>query len=238
MRPIVCIVDRVYQRSKTEFDAADDLQFISVQGDEAQIARAIEENRACVAVLSSDKYEDNLYTSLPYGGLNARYGVGNDCVDKAKATENNLFVTITPDTLDNSVAEHALFLMGFLARKISTLDMAGASKPWETSTEIELFESTLLVIGCGNIGRKVAQIAWAGFGMNVLGFDTADLDADKMLSQYGIQMCLSIEDGLNQADFTTLHLFAMDATRDFVNAGFLSILKEDCVIINTSEGRF
>jgi phosphoglycerate dehydrogenase-like enzyme len=236
LKPIVCIVDEVYQRSKTEFDAADDLQFISVQGDEAQIARAIEENQACAAVLASDKYEDRLYTSLPQGGLIARYGVGHDCVDKAKATENNLFVTITPDTLDNSVAEHALFLMGFLARKFSTSDMAGAGNPWKLSTGMELFESTLFVIGCGNIGRKVAQIASAGFGMNVLGYDTAGLDAGNMFSQYGVQMCLSIEEGLKQAHFISLHLPATDATRDFVNAGFLSMLKEDCVIINTSRG--
>ena len=49
--------------------------------------------------------------------------------------------------------------------------MANAAKTGDPKAYRQLTGRTLGIIGCGNIGRHVAQIASQGFGMRVLGYD-------------------------------------------------------------------
>ena len=237
MQTKVLIVDRVYQRSKVDFNKAMDIEFIVVAKDETVVAEEILKQRVSAVVLATDTYVNTLYESLPEGGMIARYGVGHDGVDKHKATQRKQFVTVTPGVLDNSVAEHAVFLMGCLARKMAIQDAAIKNGNWNKSTGLEFKNKTLLVLGCGGIGRRVAEIASLGFGMNVIGYDTAKLDATEMKEKHGFsEMADSLDSALGEADIVSIHLPAIEATLDTVTAGFLAMMRKGSFIINTSRG--
>ncbi len=237
MKTKVLIVDRIYKRSKNIFDKAADIEFVQVGKEEAQIASAIASQGAGAVVLATEKYTDSLYSAVPKDGLIARYGVGHDGIDKAKAAARGQFVTITPGVLDNSVAEHTIFLLGALAREIAVGDAGLKAGQWGKSTGMELAGKTLAILGCGAIGRKVAKIAAMGLSMNVVAFDVAKLDAQQLKRDCGIsELAASMQQAVAKADVVSIHLPAIDATKDFVNAAFLANMKKTALLINTSRG--
>jgi lactate dehydrogenase-like 2-hydroxyacid dehydrogenase len=188
-------------------------------------------------VLGVEEYANQLYSSLPKGAIIARFGVGHDGVDKQKATEAGIIVTNTPGVLDDSVAEHAIWLMGTLARSIPSQNSLMKSKNWQPQIGNELKGKTLLIVGCGAIGRKVAKIASFGLGMKVLGYDVADLDTKRMKNDFGIEMLEGqIEEEICKADYISIHLPSIDATRNYVNSRFLSHMKNTAYLINTARG--
>jgi phosphoglycerate dehydrogenase-like enzyme len=186
--------------------------------------------------LGVESYVGPLYDVLPHGGVVARFGVGHDGIDKIKATQAGIFVTNTPGVLDDSVAEHAIWLMGSLARNICWHNSEMLKSKWQPRLGIELAGKTLLVIGCGKIGSKVAKIASFGFGMHVIGYDVVQLDHEKMESCGFSEISSSLESVLSQADFVSLHLPSLPQTRHFVQAEFLTAMKSTAYLINTARG--
>ena len=88
MKPVVCVVDRVYQRSKDVFDAADDLQFISVDQSEAQVAKAIIKNKAIATILGlrhtyNTVVGDSMLRGVS-GGERKRVSIGEVLAARAK----------------------------------------------------------------------------------------------------------------------------------------------------------
>jgi lactate dehydrogenase-like 2-hydroxyacid dehydrogenase len=236
MVPIVCVTLKEYQKAKSIFDSCKELKFIPADLQEHLLAETIKSHKASAAVLGVDQYKDELYTALPKGGIILRFGVGHDGVDKKRATEAGLFVTNTPGALDDSVAEHAILLMGSLARQIPQHYSNMRSSQWQPSLGYELRGKNLLVVGCGKIGSKVASIASFGFGMKVIGYDTQPLN-HKEASRFGFaQLIESLDEGIKQADFISLHIPSIPATRKFVSLKFLQMMKSSAYIINTSRG--
>jgi len=237
MKRVVCITEKEYFKAEGIFKSSCEFECMPVGLEEDAISKAVADNKAFGVILGVENYSDKLYTVLPKGGIIARFGVGHDGVDKQKATEASLIATNTPGVLDDSVAEHAIFLIGSLARQIAGHDANMKSKQWQPSLGFELKGRTLLVIGCGNIGCKVAKIASMGFGMNVVGYDVCKLDAEQLRQDWGMER---IADDLNKelgaTDFVSLHIPAIEATRHFVNSSFLSNMKRDAFLINTSRG--
>jgi len=81
------------------------------------------------------------------GAIIARFGVGHDSVNKPLARQHSIVVTNTPGVLDVSVAEHALWLMGCLARKISRLEARLRAGEFAGEVGMELRGKTLGVLG-------------------------------------------------------------------------------------------
>jgi phosphoglycerate dehydrogenase-like enzyme len=237
MKLKVLVEKGIYERSSDDFKKAGDIEFIPAAREESKLADEVTAAAAAAVVLATDKYSGLLYDALPEGALIARYGVGHDGVDKARAAKKGQYVTITPGVLDVSVAEHAIFLMGALARKVAGTDAEIKKGGWLKSSGIELNGKTLLILGCGAIGRRTASIASFGFGMNVIGYDTAELDARVMKQKYGIsEVTSSLDQALGLADFVSVHLPSIDATRDFINADFIAGMKPSAFIVNTARG--
>ncbi len=237
MKTKVLIVDRIYERSEDMFSSAVDIEFIVVGSGEQEISAKIAETKAKAVVLATEKYTGSLYDTLAEGGLIARYGVGHDGIDKSLATAKRQPVVITPAVLDNSVAEHSVFLAGASLRNIASSDAAIKAGGWTKSTGSELYGKTLAIIGCGAIGKKVAKIASFGFGMNVVAFDVAKLDTTELKDKFGITALTSdYAEAIKDADIVSIHLPALEATKDFVNAEFLSQMKPTATLVNTSRG--
>lgn len=97
----------------------------------------------------------------------------------------------------------------------------------------ELRGSTLGIIGLGAIGSMLAESA-IQLGMNVIGFDpeiTVDA-AWRLPSQ--VRKAASVDDLVKRADFVSLHVPLLPATKDLINAERIKLMKKGAILLNFS----
>jgi D-3-phosphoglycerate dehydrogenase len=164
------------------------------------------------------------------------FGVGYDGVDIPACTRKGVLVGVANGTNDLSVAEHAMMLMLAVARRTVEYDASVRAGTWMIQTGRrmhELAERTVLVVGYGRIGTRVARLCTA-FGMKVMvndpAFPTPRIAADGHIPAPDLMAALP------QADVVTLHLPLYAQTRGMVNAGFLPRMKPTAWLINTARG--
>jgi len=228
---VVVVTEPEYRKAEDAFLAAAGrgLRCLCAPHPEEQLAGVVREHGARHAILGVEKYEEELYAALPAGGVLARFGVGFDGLDLARATAAGLYCTNTPGVLDRSVAEHTLALMLAAARNVCGREnrVVGA----------ELAGLKLAVIGCGAIGCRVAAIASRGLGMNVTGCEVRDLDVAAMKREHGFgDVVEEFEEAVDGADFVSLHLPLVDATRGFLNASRIAAIPPGAWLLNTARG--
>ncbi len=85
----------------------------------------------------------------------------------------------------------------------------------------------------GNIGRRVAYLYSAGFGMNVIGYDPF-VSAEDFPSD--VDRVEHLEDLLSQADFVTLHTPLTAETQHLIDGERLAQMKPDNILINATRG--
>jgi phosphoglycerate dehydrogenase-like enzyme len=238
MQPICIVVTKPeYNKAADYFDAQPDMQAVVVTPEEHCVAEAIRRNAASAAVLGVEAYRDQLYEALPPGGVISRFGVGHDGIDKTAATRARLFVTNTPGVLEDAVAEHAIALMLAVIKEIPAFVRTVAQNRWEPLQTTELRGKTLAILGCGAIGRRVARAAAYGFGVRVLGYDVDLKNKHELREKWGFEdVCSDLNCVVGQADFISLHIPAMDATKHFLNADLLRKVRHTAVLINTARG--
>ena len=95
----------------------------------------------------------------------------------------------------------------------------------------ELRGSTLGIIGLGAIGSMLAESA-IQLGMNVVGFDPEiTVDAAWRLPST-VRKATSVDDLVRRADFISLHVPLVPATRDLINAERVKLMKKGCILLN------
>ena len=97
----------------------------------------------------------------------------------------------------------------------------------------ELPRQTLGVIGLGKVGSLVADAA-IKLGMQVLGYDPhITVDAAWGLPSQ-VSKANSVEEVLKAADFVTLHVPLVEATKNLINAERLTLLRANSILLNFS----
>lgn len=164
----------------------------------------------------------------------SRHGVGFDNVPVDLCTEMNIPVTIVGPVNAVSVSEHTMFLLLAAARVGIELDSAvreGRFAARANTLSVELNGKTLLLIGCGRIGTKVAHRATA-LGMRVLVFDPYLSDSTDM----PITLIGSLGEALKQADAVSLHVPLTDETQGILGERELALLPQGAIVVNASRG--
>ncbi|MBC55058.1 MAG: 3-phosphoglycerate dehydrogenase [Gammaproteobacteria bacterium] len=178
----------------------------------------------------------------------ARAGAGVNNVPLPACTDQGIVVFNTPGANANAVKE--LVLSGMLLasrgilpgmRYISELkdmtDNAEMSRLLEAEKKrfagSELAGKTLGVIGLGAIGSLVAGMA-IDLGMTVLGYDPAlSVDAAWRLPNQ-VQKIENISALLGNADYVSLHLPVLDATRNLISTDLVAAMKPGLCLLNFS----
>jgi D-3-phosphoglycerate dehydrogenase / 2-oxoglutarate reductase len=164
----------------------------------------------------------------------SRHGVGFDAVDVSALNARKIPLCIVGDVNSRAVAEHTLMLMLSAARRIALHDQAVRSGNWNERNRFDATEldgKTLLLLGFGRIGRRVALLAQA-FGMSILAYDPF-VDPETM----NVLMCQkveSIEIALPLADFVSLHLPASKGP--VIGSVELARMKSTAILINAARG--
>ncbi|HMF98283.1 MAG TPA: NAD(P)-dependent oxidoreductase [Vicinamibacterales bacterium] len=234
-KPTVLVTELEYRKAEPTFSTAPGLRCMSAPVEEAELALAIKDSRASSVVVGARGYIGPLYGSLPAGGVIARFGVGHDGIDKAKATAAGLLCTNTPGVLNQSVAEHTMLLVGAAARALLPMSTAMARQAWEPATGVELRGKRLAIIGCGGIGREVARIAEGGYGMVVIGCSRPDVPPPAALPHFSA-VTNDFAAAVRDADFVSLHLSASRENLHWLNRERLACLRERSWLINTARG--
>jgi len=180
----------------------------------------------------------------------ARAGAGVNNVPVSKCTESGVVVFNTPGANANAVKE--LVLTGLLlscrgiTQGINFIDGLDCSvQPKELAKQMEaqkkqfkgseLAGKTLGIVGLGAIGSMVADMALS-LGMNVVGYDPAISVESAWRLSSRIQKMDNLTSLMTRSDYISLHVPAIDATRNMVNAENLSMVKPDATLLNFSRG--
>lgn len=164
-----------------------------------------------------------------------RHGVGLDMIPMESATSHGIPVANVPGSNAEAVAEHAIAGMLLVARRIHTMDREIRSIDWPTARKhadasTELCGRTLGVVGMGNVGTRVAEIASAGFRMRVLGTPTRSRALPAFVEAAQV-------DGIFAgSDFIVLACPLTPETRHLVNAARLAHMKPGAAIVNVARG--
>jgi len=173
-----------------------------------------------------------------------RAGAGTNNIPVKKLSERGVPVFNAPGANANAVKELVIAGMLMGARNLVPAlkfveGLSGTDEEMHKATEagkkhfagMELPGRTLGVIGLGAIGSHIAEAA-IKLGMNVVGFDPAiTVDAAWRLPSQ-VKRAENVEDVLRMADFVTLHVPLVDATRNLINAQRVSVMRPGAVLLN------
>ena len=221
--------------------------FVPVDDDEQSLAKLIAESGVRAFIADVVAYRGALYDALPPGGVIARFGVGHDGIDKAKATARGLWVLNTPGVLDNAVAEQAVFMLGALARNILHLDRSLKQGAWSPQRGIELQGRSVAVLGFGRIGQRLSRKLAFGFGMDVTAVDLRpESDAAHRSRHKGVpgfradcghhNYSTDIFSALPHAEFVVLLLAATPQTRQLAGERFFRAMRSGARLVNGARG--
>ena len=166
----------------------------------------------------------------------ARHGVGYDAVDVAALTRHNIPLMVTGIANSPSVAEQALYFMLELAKRGAALDAMVKQSRWAdrlAQLPVDLFGKTVLIIGFGRIGTRVAKSCLA-IGMTVLVYDPYVQAA--AVTAAGCSPVSELNAALSRSDFVTIHCPKTDETRGMFDAVRLRQMKPTAYLVNTARG--
>lgn len=171
----------------------------------------------------------------------ANYAVGYENLDVQEATRRGVWISNTPDTVTPSTADLAWALMLGVSRRLFEGDRAVRSGEFANRKGFDPcyllggdFEGqTLLIVGAGRIGYATAMRS-LGWNMRILyvarsvhpEFEQPPLTARRV----------TLDEGLRQADYVSLHTPLTDETRHLIGRDQLRMMKKNAYLINTARG--
>ncbi|MDB3973419.1 hydroxyacid dehydrogenase [Alphaproteobacteria bacterium] len=187
-----------------------------------------------ILIRSATKLTSNILADCKNLKVVGRAGVGVDNVDLETATKNKILVMNTPLGNLEATAELTIGLMFSLYRHIHLANQSTHDGKWEKSKFMgtELKGKTLGIVGFGNIGQRVAEMA-SVVGMNIITNSNSATDED--LSKLGASK-VSTEQLLTDSDIISLHTKLNDDTKNMLNKTSIATMKSSAVIINCARG--
>jgi len=166
----------------------------------------------------------------------SRHGVGYDNVNLEYLNENNISLGITSTSNAVSVAEHVLTSFLYLSKNIHLSDRLTREGRFNDKSSLpnffELYQKNVVIFGFGRIGKAVAK--------RCLGFDANVYVYDPFISKNVVEEnnCKVIDkiNGIEIADYISIHLPLNADTKNFIDEQELSIMKETGIVVNTARG--
>ena len=185
-------------------------------------------------------FDEETFARLPHLKYIGVCATGYNVVDLEAAKRHGVTVTNVPAYSTESVAQLAWGFILECAGKISLHNSSVRDGDWvrsETfcywlSPVMELAGKTIGIVGYGNIGRRMAEIALA-FRMNVLVYTA---HPEKYISANDTIRFVSLEELWAASDIVTLHCPMNTETEKLICSESISQMKDGIIIINVSRG--
>ena len=160
----------------------------------------------------------------------SRNGTGVDGIDLTAAERRGIAVCRAQGANARGVAELVVGLLFALARSIPFSDGQLKSGEWERRRGVELSGRTLGLVGCGQIGRIVAELG-LGLGMDVRAYDVKPDEAFAPSPRFRYA---GFDEVLGHADFLSLHCPAPPDGKPILTAPQFAKMKAGAYLINTA----
>jgi glyoxylate reductase len=167
----------------------------------------------------------------------SNYAVGFNNIDLKAATAKGIYVTNTPRTLDETTADFIFALILSISRRVVESDnfmRTGKFEGWGAMDFLgfDVYNSTLGIVGMGNIGKAVGRIAYYGFLMKVI---YSDKFIDTKQLKFGAEN-VDFDTLLTESDFVTINVPLKEDTYHLIGERELNMMKKTAFLINTSRG--
>ncbi len=196
--------------------------------------KKIIDNYDGLIIRSATKVRKDLIDSLSNLKIIGRAGAGVDNVDVEAAKNKNIIVMNTPGGNTNATAEHTIGLIFALQRKITFANETTHKGLWEkkNSKGNEIKGKKIGIVGFGNVGKRVAEISNV-LGMNVSIFSSYFETIKDSFPEYN---SCSIDEIIKDSDIISFHCKPNKDGNPIMNKNHLSLMKKNCIIINTARG--
>jgi D-2-hydroxyacid dehydrogenase (NADP+) len=233
----ICFAHAAYRLQERFVARGAPLRSFEVRTLEDLRARIGEADVLCVSGL----WRNELVASAGRLALIQSISAGTDQFSRDQLTQAGIRLASAQGVNERAVAEHAMALMLAIARKLPQARDNQAARRWRgmigeiAAREDELGGKTLVVVGFGRIGARLARLAKA-FDMRVIGVkrDPAVAPpgaADEIVAQSALPTALA------QADFVALTCPLNDSTRGLIGASAFAAMKPTAALINVARGR-
>lgn len=164
-----------------------------------------------------------------------RHGAGFDALDVKACHDNGVQALYAPVANSTSVAETAILLMLECSRNVTVLHKTWVTDFYKAKLKVRkntLSGKTLGIIGCGNIGSRVATRALT-MEMNVLCYDPFKPAKD---FPDGVEVVRDINRIFTESDYVSVHTPNTPLTHNMINKETLAMMKPTAFLINTARG--
>jgi D-2-hydroxyacid dehydrogenase (NADP+) len=196
--------------------------------------------RGADVLVVSGLWRNTLIASAPKLRFVQSFSAGTDQYDKVLFVKRGVRLASAQGANERAVAEHAIALILAITRQLHLARDNQEARRWRgmigdrTLREQELGEKTLVIVGLGRIGTRLAALARA-FGMRVIGVRrTARLEpgvAHMVVAQADLAQALA------QADVVALTCPLTTETEGLIGAAALNALKPGALLINVARGK-
>ncbi|HHU56292.1 MAG TPA: D-2-hydroxyacid dehydrogenase [Acholeplasmataceae bacterium] len=159
---------------------------------------------------------------------------GFDTVDVDILQNTNIIFTNAKDIYSITIAEDVIGRMLMINRNVKKYLQNMKEKVWKKyNDEVELYGSTVGIVGVGSIGKEIAK-RLEPFNVNVIGYrrryEQEPYFNDIYIGKEGL------ENLLKQSDYIILALPLNKESYHLINAKTLKLMKPNAVLINIARG--
>ena len=188
----------------------------------------------------SGLWRNTFLASAPKLRFVQSFSAGTDQYDKAQFVKHGVRLANAQGANERAVAEHALALILALTRQLHLAHENQRARRWRgmigdrALREQELGGKTLVIVGLGRIGMRLAALARA-FDMRVIGVRRAARPepglADLVIAH------ADLAEALAQADVVALTCPLTAETEGLIGAAAMAALKPGALLINVARGK-
>jgi len=184
-------------------------------------------------IAGDDRFTERVLKSAPRLKVISKWGTGIDAFDLEACSRLGITVCRTPNAFSEPVADSVLGYILCFARRIPWMDRDMKQGKWNKIPGRSLRESTLGIIGVGNVGKAVVRRAIA-FGMRVIGNDPVVMPPE-FLAESRIEM-VSQEHLLRKSDFISLNCDLNPTSFHLLDDSAFALMNSSAFLINTARG--
>lgn len=159
---------------------------------------------------------------------------GYDHVDLEECRRRGIAVANVPGYSTDAVAELCFGLIFSLLRHIPIAHQHMREGKWSWPAGNELSGKTVGVLGTGQIGMRVAEIAKAFRVRGLVGYSNSR--SPRFVSQLGGEYVSSLATLFLRADVVVVAVALTPSTRGLVSRKLLRLLRPDSIIVNCARG--
>lgn len=230
----VVVTESLHPDGIALLEARKDVRLTLVDGDPVKLSAALgDAHGVLVRTMMLSESQLQIAKNLE---VVSRHGVGCDNIDVAYLSARGIPVAIAADSNTTSVIEHVMMMMLTLNKRVMQYDQLTRNGQFSQRGSLhtsELSGKSILIIGFGRIGKRVAPLCKA-FNMRVT---VADIALDRAYAkELGVDAVDDFRPLLSDSDYVTLHVPLNDSTTNLIDSTELHTMSEHSILINCARG--